>query len=104
MKSTFLVDFFVGYGYLYMNKTIHMKKTVIINESMMQRLMTEQIITEGELSKTDVAKAVKDVFKNDRELNKDIEKKVKSLVAASVNLLFKTLWQRRNFYEDEIKK
>ena len=37
-------------------------------------------------------------------LKKDIEKRVKELVAASVNTLFKTLWQRRNFYEDEIKK
>ena len=81
-----------------------MKKTVIINESMMKRLVAEQIIEEGDLSKADITKIVRDSVKNDKELNKDIEKKVKSLVAASVNLLFKTLWQRRNFYEDEIKK
>jgi len=81
-----------------------MGKTVIINESMLKRLVTEQIIVEGDLNKSDVANAVKDVLKNDKSLNKDIEKKVKSLVAASVNTLFRTLWQRRNFYEDEIKK
>lgn len=81
-----------------------MKKTVIINESMMKRLVAEQIIEEGDLSKADITKIVRDSVKNDKELNRDIEKKVKSLVAASVNLLFKTLWQRRNFYEDEIKK
>ena len=89
-----------------MNKTIgfNMKKTVILNEEQIKRLVTEQIIEEGELTKTDVSKIVKDSFKNDRELNKQIEKKVKALVAQTVNTLFRTLWQRRNFYEDEIKK
>ena len=38
------------------------------------------------------------------QLNVDMEKKIKALVAACVNKLFMTLWQRRNFYEDEIKK
>lgn len=89
-----------------MNKTIgfNMKKTVILNEEQIKRLVTEQIIEEGELTKADVSKIVKDSFKNDRELNKQIEKKVKALVAQTVNTLFRTLWQRRNFYEDEIKK
>ncbi len=81
-----------------------MPKKVIISESMLKRLVSEQIIIEGDLTKADVSKIVKDSFKNDRELNKEIEKKVKSLVASAVNMLFKTLWQRRNFYEDEIKK
>lgn len=81
-----------------------MKKTVILNEEQIKRLVTEQIIEEGDLTKADVSKIVKDSFKNDRELNKQIEKKVKSLVAQTVNTLFRTLWQRRNFYEDEIKK
>ena len=81
-----------------------MKKTVIINESTLKRLLAEQIIEEGDLTKSDVKGIVKDAFKNDRELNKAIEKKVKALVASSVNTLLKTLWQRRNFYEDEIKK
>jgi len=81
-----------------------MKKTIIINESTFKRLLTEQIIEEGDLTKSDVEDIVKKTVKNDRELNKDIEKKVKALVAASVNTLLKTLWQRRNFYEDEIKK
>ena len=59
---------------------------------------------ESELSKTDVTNIVKDTIKNDSQIKKDIEKKVKELVANSVNTLFRTLWQRRNFYEDEIKK
>jgi hypothetical protein len=50
-----------------------------------------------------VENIVKSTFKNDRQLNKDMEKKVKDIVADCVNMLFKTLWQRRNFYENEIK-
>lgn len=81
-----------------------MGKKVIINENMFKRIIAEGIISESELSKTDVANIVKDTIKNDAQVKKDIEKKVKELVAGTVNTLFKTLWQRRNFYEDEIKK
>ena len=61
-----------------------------------------------------VSKAKKDVKANSDAIDKksndatkkaqEVEVKVKELVANSVNTLFKTLWQRRNFYEDEIKK
>ena len=81
-----------------------MGKKVIINENLLKRIIAEGIISESELSKTDVANIVKDTIKNDAQVKKDIEKKVKELVAGTVNTLFKTLWQRRNFYEDEIKK
>lgn len=81
-----------------------MGKKVIINENMFKRIIAEGIISESELSKADVANIVKDTIKNDAQVKKDIEKKVKELVAGTVNTLFKTLWQRRNFYEDEIKK
>lgn len=81
-----------------------MSKKVIISESMLKRIVSEEIISEGDLTKNDVKDIVKDAFKNDRQLKKDIEKTVKALVASSVNTLFRTLWQRRNFYEDEIKR
>ena len=79
-------------------------KKIILNEDMFKRLVTESILKEAELSKTDIEKIVRDTLKNDRQATKDLEKKVRELVAASVNTLFRTLWQRRNFYEDEIKK
>lgn len=63
-----------------------------------------QIITESNISKTEIANIVKDVLKNNKDINKDIEKNVKTIVASAVNTLFRTLWQRRNFYEDEIKR
>lgn len=81
-----------------------MGKKVIINESTLKKIVERQLLKEAELSKTDVTNIVKDTIKNDLQVKKDIEKKVKELVANTVNVLFRTLWQRRNFYEDEIKK
>ena len=81
-----------------------MSKKVIINESVLKKILANQILNEAEISKYDVTKIVKDSIKNDKEIKKEVEKQVKDLVAKSVNTLFKTLWQRRNFYEDEIKK
>ena len=80
-----------------------MAKKVIINESTLKKAIASQLLEEAELSKTDVENIVKNTFKSDRQFNKDIEKKVKDIVANCVNTLFKTLWQRRNFYENEIK-
>lgn len=81
-----------------------MAKKVILNESMFNRLMCEQVISESEVTNAEISKMIKDAIKDDRTINKDIEKKVKALVAQAVNTLFRTLWQRRNFYEDEIKR
>lgn len=80
-----------------------MAKKVIINESTLKKAIASQLLEEAGLSKTDVENIVKSTFKSDRQFNKDIEKKVKDIVANCVNTLFKTLWQRRNFYENEIK-
>ena len=80
-----------------------MAKKVIINESTLKKAIASQLLEEAGLSKTDVENIVKSTIKSDRQLNKDIEKRVKDIVANCVNTLFKTLWQRRNFYENEIK-
>ena len=81
-----------------------MSKKVIINESVLKKILAYQLLNEAELTKTDVADIVKSTIKNDRDVKKEVEKQVKNLVAQTVNTLFRTLWQRRNFYEDEIKK
>ena len=80
-----------------------MAKKVIINESTLKKAIASQLLEEAGLSKSDVENIVKSTFKSNRQFNKDIEKKVKDIVANCVNTLFKTLWQRRNFYENEIK-
>lgn len=81
-----------------------MGKKVIINENIFKQLMASKMLEESNLTKSEIVSIVKDTLKNDTQTKKDIEKKVKELVAGAVNMLFKTLWQRRNFYEDEIKK
>ena len=68
-----------------------MGKKVIINENMLKRIIAEGIISESELSKADVANIVKDTIKNDAQVKKDIEKKVKELVAGTVNIIFKKM-------------
>lgn len=80
-----------------------MPKKIIISESMFNKVIAKQLVNE-ELNKSEVISIIKDSLKNDNTLKKDIDKRVRELVAASVNTLFKTLWQRRNFYEDEIKR
>ena len=81
-----------------------MSKKIILNESTLKRIMMNELLVEADLSKKDITNIVKDTIKSDRDVKKDIEKQVKELVAQTVNTLFRTLWQRRNFYEDEIKK
>ena len=75
-----------------------MGRRIIINESDYKRILIQEKVDKA------VADAVSDALKNDRQLSKDLEKKIRAVVADSVNTLFKTLWQRRNFYEDEIKR
>lgn len=75
-----------------------MGRRIIINESDYKRILIQEKVDKA------VADAVSDALKNDRQVGKDLEKKIRAVVADSVNTLFKTLWQRRNFYEDEIKR
>ena len=79
-------------------------KKVIISESMFKRLVVESMLNEADMGKSDIEKIIRDLLKNDRQVKNDMDKRVRELVAASVNKLFMTLWQRRNFYENEIKK
>ena len=81
-----------------------MSKKVIITEEMMKTIVENQILEANGISKEDIVSAVKDALKNDYRIKGDLEKKVREVVATSVNTLFRTLWQRRNFYEDEIKR
>lgn len=68
-----------------------MDKKVIINESSLKRILEEEYISKQDL---------KSFVKND----KDLEKRVKDIVVDSINSLFRVLWQRKNFYDSEIRK
>lgn len=83
-----------------------MGKKVIISEEQINHLLYKEFITEStdrELEEK-VKKIVADAIKNDRDVQKNFDKKVKNLVASCVNNLFKSLWLKRSWYEDEIKK
>lgn len=59
------------------------------------------------MSKSDIASladnkdfkdAVVKALKNNRDADKDMEKKVRKIVADSVKVLFRGLWERNNFW------
>ena len=73
--------------------------------------MAKQIVLEEILSKSDISSllnsnefkdAVKKTLKNDRDLEKECEKKVRNMIADAVNSLFKGLWERNNFWKSII--
>lgn len=81
-----------------------MGKTLIVEESAIKEILVRERLNETSMNKSDVSDIVRDTIKNDQQVKKEIEKRIKEQIANSINTLFKTLWQRRNFYEDEIKR
>lgn len=77
-------------------------KKVIISESMMQKLVVEEIMSKAELNSladnTDFKNAVYKAVKNNRDVERELEKKVRKIVADSVKALFRGLWERNNFW------
>lgn len=100
--------------------------TIIVNENTFDRLLAHEILEE-EMSKKDIVDAVKsdrdienrikdivrNSLKNDSDTNKalkdwaktdrDFEKRVKNIVADVLIKYNKTLWQRSNFLDSEIR-
>ena len=77
-------------------------KKVIISEEMMQKLMVEEIVSKADIAalgdNRDFKDAVAKAVKNNRDMDKDLEKKVRKIVADSVKVLFRGLWERNNFW------
>ena len=78
-----------------------MAKKIIITESQAKQLVAEEV------SRADIAAlvdnkdfkdAVLKAMKNNRDADKDLEKKVRKIVADSVKVLFRGLWERNNFW------
>lgn len=75
-----------------------MSKKIIISENHAKNIISSGIISE--ISDSSLKKEIeKDIINS-----KDLEKKVKKIVSNAVNILFKTLWQRSGFYENELEK
>lgn len=73
-----------------------MPKKVIISESQLEKLC----LSEGEMSKDDVKRILKDMTKQDKEF----ETRVKNIAADVVKNLFRTLWQKFGMYDGDIRK
>lgn len=77
-------------------------KKVIISESMMQKLVIEEIMSKSDIASLadnrDFKDAVNKALKNNKEADRELEKKVRKIVADSVKVLFRGLWERNNFW------
>lgn len=86
-----------------------MARKLILTESQFNQLITNKILTESSISdivkshefEKSIKDAVESTIKNDKNLEKDLEKKIKKIVAKSVSELFKVLWQKKYFYEND---
>ena len=77
-------------------------KKVIISEKQMMKLVTEEIMSKAEIASLadnrDFKDTIRKALKNNAEADKDLEKKVRKIVADSVKVLFRGLWERNNFW------
>ena len=86
-----------------------MAKKLILSESQFNRLIVNKILAESNIDdiikSRELEKKIKDetisAVKNDKQLEKELETKIKKIVAKSVSELFKVLWQKRMFYEND---
>ena len=86
-----------------------MAKKLILSESQFNRLIVNKILAESNIDDViksrELERKIKDetisAVKNDKELERELEKKIKKIVAKSVSELFKVLWQKRTFYEND---
>ena len=77
-------------------------KKVIISESQMKQLVMEEVMSKADIASLadnkDFKDAIVKAMKNNRDADKDLEKKVRKIVADSVKVLFRSLWERNNFW------
>ena len=77
-------------------------KKVIISENQMQKLVVEEIMSKVDIAalgdNRDFKDAVNKALKNNPDADKELEKKVRKIVADSVKVLFRGLWERNNFW------
>jgi SpoVK/Ycf46/Vps4 family AAA+-type ATPase len=73
-----------------------MGRKIIISEEQLKGIIRE----ENGVTKDDVSKIVKNVVKQDRE----VELRVKNIAADVVRNLFRVLWQKNGMYDKDIRQ
>lgn len=85
-----------------MNNSTMAGKKIIISESQMNQLVMEEVMSKADIASLadnkDFKDAIVKAMKNNRDADKDLEKKVRKIVADSVKVLFRGLWERNNFW------
>ena len=91
-----------------MNNSTMAGKKIIITESQMKQLVAEEFMSKTDLNSflnsRDFKDAVSKAVKDDKNGERDFEKKVRKIVADSVNALFRGLWERNSFWTSLINK
>ena len=68
----------------------------------MQKLVVEEIMSKVDIAalgdNRDFKDAVNKALQNNHDADKELEKKVRKIVADSVKVLFRGLWERNNFW------
>lgn len=106
--NQFVFRLIFGFSYKYQKKRLFIdillialfmaNRKIILSEAQIRRLISEGIMTE--IASDDIDGKIAKALKN----NKDLNKMVKKIISKSINTLFKTLWQRSGFFENEIEK
>lgn len=77
-------------------------KKIIITENQMKQLVINEVMSKADIASMADSREFKDAvlnaMKNNRDADKDLEKKVRKIVADSVKVLFRGLWERNNFW------
>lgn len=84
-----------------------MSRKVIINEETARKIAAYEVLNEAKsddiLNSKEFKDAIKSALKDDRDIKKVTEKEVKKIVSDCVSELFKSLWQRNNFWVTAIR-
>lgn len=84
-----------------------MARKLIITEESAKKIAKYELLREAAngdvFNSKEFKDAIKSALKNDRDISKETEKMVKQIVSDCISELFKSLWQRNNFWTTAIK-
>ena len=84
-----------------------MARKIIISEESARKIaeyeMLNEVKSDDILNSREFKDAIKSAIKNDRDIARVTEKQVKEIVTDCMNELFKSLWQKNNFWSSAIR-
>lgn len=86
-------------------------KKIIISESAVKKMAVRKMLSEATVDdimnskdfEKRIKSAVENAVKNDRDIKKTVEKEIKKIIADSLSEVFKTLWQRKDFWQGMVR-